>query len=56
LISEALSNPHLEPIGDFVESRMMLDDPEDEPFKLPANVAPSGFETISAAIEKQVHD
>jgi len=35
---------------------MMLDDSEDEPLKLPANVASSRFETISAAIEKQVHD
>lgn len=34
----------------------MLDDAEDEPLELPANVAASGFETISAAIEKQVHD
>ncbi len=34
----------------------MLDDSEDEPLKFPANVAASGFETISAAIEKQVHD
>ncbi|HMJ28673.1 MAG TPA: hypothetical protein VK512_08145 [Xanthobacteraceae bacterium] len=56
LALEALSNPELEPVGDFVEPRMMLDDAEDEPLKLPANVAPSGFETISAAIEKQVHD
>jgi len=35
---------------------MTLDDLQDEPLELPANVAPSGFETISAAIEKQVHD
>jgi hypothetical protein len=35
---------------------MLLNDSEDEPLKLPANVAPSRFETISAAIEKQVHD
>ena len=56
LVSEALSNPEFEPVGDFVESRMMLDDSEDEPLKLPANVAPSRFETIAAAVEKQVHD
>jgi hypothetical protein len=53
---QALSNPELEPAGDFVEPWMMLDDSEDEPLKLPANVASSRFETISAAIEKQVHD
>jgi hypothetical protein len=35
---------------------MTLDDLQNEPLQLPANVAPSGFETISAAIEKQVHD
>jgi hypothetical protein len=56
LVSEAFPNPVFEPVGDFVESRVMLDDSEDEPLKLPANVASSRFETISAAIEKQVHD
>jgi hypothetical protein len=56
LVSGALSNPEFEPVGDFVEPWMMLDDSEDEPLELSAHVAPSGFETISAAIEKQVHD
>jgi hypothetical protein len=35
---------------------MVLDDSEDEPLELPADVAPPRFEAISAAIEKQVHD
>ncbi len=35
---------------------MILDDSQDEPLELPASVAPSRLETISAAVEKQVHD
>ena len=35
---------------------MILDDPQDEPLEPAATLASFGFETISAAIEKQVHD
>jgi hypothetical protein len=35
---------------------MVFDDSENEPLELAANVTPTRLETISASIEKQVHD
>jgi hypothetical protein len=35
---------------------MILDDSQDKPLEPPATLASFGFEAISAAIEKQVHD
>jgi len=51
-----LSNAELEPGGDFVELGMTFHDSEDEALELPADVATPGFKTISAAVQKQVHD
>ena len=49
-------NPDLEPVGYFIDPRMVFDDLENEPLELAANVTPTSLETISASIEKQVHN